>query len=277
MENNMKKNRQKVITQKTKIVAKTKINFCDTPVLVNATQTKSQYILSKKYLKDFSQKIHRGFLALADYVSPIPTVDEDQPQLPTKIISISTLQIIVIFLCVILIVMPFVSTFNEFITRIVMRIEAYKFIQNIIVPYEVKIVSGLLNAIGIESQSSLTRINMMKGNTPIDIFISWNCIGWQSFILFMLSAFVGLKGPFTVASKIEVIMVGIMGTLLINIFRISFIAIIAYYFGELSAVIFHDYVSTIMVIIWLITYWTFAHQFLLHHLDFVKIKAMNHL
>jgi exosortase/archaeosortase family protein len=254
---------------------KKEINFDNSPI--NITKNESLDIPKKNFFMNTynksMQSIHNRFVAVADYVSPINNHDEETKQ--TKFISISTVQMIVIFLCIIMIVMPFVTTFNEFITRIVMRIEAYRFIQNFIVPYEVRVVSGMLNAVGIEAQSSLTRINMIKGGSPIDVFISWNCIGWQSFILFLISTLVGLKGPYPIASKIEVVVVGILGTLLLNIFRISFIALIAYFFGELSAIIFHDYVSTIMVIIWLITYWAFAHQFLLHHLDFVKIKATN--
>lgn len=224
----------------------------------------------KNLFNNFLKKVHTNYLALADFVSS-PAKDASTKH--TKYVHLSTLQLIVIFACIIMILMPFVTTFNEFITRIVMKIEAYKMIQEHVVPYEVRIVSGILNFIGIEASASLTRINMLKDGVPIDVFISWNCIGWQSFILLLITMFVGLKGPYTITSKIEVVIIGIMGTILINIFRISFIALIAYYFGELTAVIFHDYVSTIMMIIWLITFWIFAQQFLLHHVDFVKLPS----
>lgn len=238
-------------------------------------------IKTNRLTKDFSSriknefakilsKIHQSTLYVADYVSA-PSKDASTKH--TKYINLSTLQLIIVFACVIMILMPFVTTFNEFITRIVMRLEAYKIIQNQIVPVEVRVVSGFLNAIGIEAQASLTRINIMRGETPIDVFISWNCIGWQSFVLLLITMFVGLKGPYTTASKMEVVIIGILGTALINLFRISFIAIIAYYFGEIPAIIFHDYVSTIMIIIWLIAFWMFAQQFLLHHIDFVKIPS----
>ncbi len=225
---------------------------------------------AKSVFAKIFQSIHNFFIKTADFVA---TPEKDASTKHTKYINLSTIQLIVIFACVILILMPFVTTFNEFITRIVMRIEAYKIIQNQIVPYEARVVTGFLQAIGIEAQASMTRINMMRGDTPIDVFISWNCIGWQSFVLLIITMFVGLKGPFTTASKIEVVLIGILGTILLGLFRISFIALIAYYFGELSAVIFHDYVSTIMIIIWLITFWIFAQQFLLHHIDFVKIPS----
>ncbi len=216
------------------------------------------------------QALHINFIKAADFVTPPKEAPSTKH---TKYINLSTIQMIIIFVCIILILMPFVTTFNEFITRIVMRIEAYKMIQNYIVPYEVKMVSGVLNAIGIETTASVTRINMMKDAIPIDIFISWNCIGWQSFVLLLITMFVGLKGPYTTSSKIEVVIIGFLGTALINIFRISFIALMAYYFGELTAIIFHDYVSTLMVILWLITFWIFSQQFLLHHVDFVKIPS----
>jgi len=51
----------------------------------------------------------------------------------------------------------------------------------------------------------------------VDIRITWNCLGWQSFLLFFVSLLVGLKGPYTKISKLEAVIVGLLGTFLMNI------------------------------------------------------------
>jgi len=189
------------------------------------------------------------------------------------LVEISTLQLIIILGSVILLLMPFVTTFNEFITKMVMQVHGYQMLQNWIAPYHIKVVTGLLNLIGINSFASVDRIHMMKDGNPLSVFISWNCIGWQSFILLLITAFIGLKGPFSITSKIEALVIGVLGTILMNIFRISLVAIIAYQFGSLPAVIFHDYVSTMMIIAWLIGYWFFVHKVILHPIELIKVKA----
>lgn len=192
----------------------------------------------------------------------------------TYLIEISTMQLIIILGSVMLLLMPFVTTFNEFVTRVVEQVEIYKMLQDWVAPYHIKVVTGLLNLFGIESFSSIDRIHMAKLSETISVYISWNCIGWQSFILLIITAFIGLKGPFTITSKIEALLIGVLGTILMNIFRISLVALIAYYFGNMPAVIFHDYISTLIIIAWLISYWIFVHKAILHHKEITKVKAV---
>ena len=199
---------------------------------------------------------------------------EDQIK-QTKIITFSTFQLVIIVACITFLVMPFVTTFNELLTKIIMKIELYKIIQNSIVPFEAGMIVASLKLINIDSFATLTGVSLLKNGIPINIYISWNCIGWQSVILLFMSLFVGLKGPFTLASKIETILIGILGTILINIIRIGLVIVIAYYFGEMPAIIFHDYVSTLFIISWLIFYWLFCYRYILHHTDFVRVKASN--
>lgn len=190
-----------------------------------------------------------------------------------KYFSLSTFQLMIVIACITFLLMPFVTTFNEFLAKIIMKVEIYKLLQEWVVPFQAKMITSLLRLMGITAQASMTNINMVHGETPVSIFINWNCIGWQSFILLLLSMFTGLKGPFTIQSKIETLLIGIMGTILVNVLRIALVSIIAYQFGQVPAVIFHDYVSTIMMIGWLIGYWIFSYKFILHHTDFVKVRA----
>jgi exosortase/archaeosortase family protein len=181
--------------------------------------------------------------------------------------EISTMQIVVIIACAIFLVLPFISTFEELITSFVMKIQAYQFLQDQITPELVKMVTALLNALGITSYYTPDHIFMNHGSEMVSVFISWNCIGWQSVILLVLTFFVGLQGPFTLKSKIETILIGILGTILINVMRISFITLVAYYFGQLAAIVFHDYVSTLVMILWLVSFWLLSYRFILHHKD----------
>lgn len=174
----------------------------------------------------------------------------------------STFKTLFLLLAVILLILPFITTFNEFLTSFVMKIKFYKVIQDFIVPYQVKMISVILRLFGINAYPGLTTVSVGRA-VGASFEISWNCIGWQSLVLLAISLFTGLQGPYRIYTKIQTILIGFMGTFLINIIRISLVIIIAYHFGRLAGVIFHDYFSTIMIIAWLFFFWWFAFNFVL--------------
>lgn len=92
------------------------------------------------------------------------------------------------------------------------------------------------------------------------IYINWNCIGWQSFIILAFTFITGLQGDFTLSSKLMAILIGIEGTFLVNIVRILIPSLLAYYHGSLSAVIFHDYLGTLMTLLWMVVFWYYAFE-----------------
>ncbi|MFH0863539.1 MAG: exosortase/archaeosortase family protein [Candidatus Gottesmanbacteria bacterium] len=176
----------------------------------------------------------------------------------------STFKTLFILLAIMLLVLPLVTTFNEVLTTIIMKIKIYRLIQSYIVPIEAKFVTTVLHLFGMPAFPTITSVNF-GGITTIgnNITISWNCIGWQSFILLVITFATGLQGDFHLLGKIQTIIIGVLGTFLINIFRISLVAIIAYRISPLLAVIFHDYFSTFFIIVWLFFFWWFCYTYVL--------------
>lgn len=176
----------------------------------------------------------------------------------------STFKIILAVLAIALLLLPAITTFNEFLTRVVMRIELYRLIQNFIVPIEAKMVVVVLRVFGISAFPTPTSINIGSLRTiGNSVTISWNCIGWQSFILLCITFFTGLQGSYQILGKIQTILIGVLGTFLMNILRISFVVIIAHRISPMAGLIFHDYFSTLMIILWLLFFWWFSYTFVL--------------
>lgn len=176
----------------------------------------------------------------------------------------STFKLLFIILAIALLLLPLVTTFNEFLTQVVMKFELYRLIQNFIVPFETRAVVVVLRTVGIQSFPTLTSVNIGKATTiGNNITISWNCIGWQSFILLLITLATGLQGSYRLLGKIQTIIIGVLGTFLLNILRVSLVIIIAYRLNPSLAVIFHDYFSTIFIILWLFFFWWFVYTFVL--------------
>jgi exosortase/archaeosortase family protein len=164
---------------------------------------------------------------------------------------------------VLLVVLPFVSTFDDALTVVGMRLGIAAPLQAI-VPAEVRVTVTLLRLFGIHAGSAGNQLVVWNSSgAPQTLFISWNCVGWQSLILLGLSLVVGLRGPMGWTSRVEVIVFGILGTVLVNLVRIATVCVLAAAVGYLPAVLFHDYGGTLLLVGWLFVFWFIAFRWLL--------------
>lgn len=168
---------------------------------------------------------------------------------------------------VIMMLLPFLAALNSFLTNFLNHAGWYRPIQEFIVPWQARMVAVAISPFGIDSRvtpdSRLSAFYMIKNGAAIPVDLSWNCLGWQSALLFIISLIAGLRGAFSNLSRIKCMILGLSGTLLINIFRMSLIAIGIYYVNSLAAQIVHDYLAAFLTLIWLIFFWWFAYAFVL--------------
>jgi len=157
--------------------------------------------------------------------------------------------------------LPFVTTFNELLTRIVEDSLLYRPIEMFLVPYEVMLVRTIVSFFGVETLPGT--VSVLRNGVNQGTFLSWNCIGWQSFVILLLSLKTGLLGNFTRFSRLSVVIIGILGTFFINLFRISLVLILLYYFGKAPSLVFHDYAAVFISILWLFFFWWFSYAYIL--------------
>src|SRR3990167_5398315 len=162
-----------------------------------------------------------------------------------RAISVSKDTFVTLFLILVLVLMffPLMATFNDILTRIVINLRGYWFIREVIVPFEVRMVAVIFAAMGFDV--AVTREYVVLGQTqPFLAEIVWNCIGWQSLLFFIITAFVGLQGDkYTNLSKIKALIIGALGTFWVNILRIVVVVLAAYFFGQSTGLIIHNYGS----------------------------------
>jgi exosortase/archaeosortase family protein len=163
---------------------------------------------------------------------------------------------------ILLVVLPFVSTFDDVLTQIGMRLGIAAPLQAI-VPAEVRVTVVVLGLLGLHAAAAGNQLVVWNSSgAPQTLFISWNCVGWQSLILLGLSLMVGLRTPMTMATRLEVIALGVVGTVLVNIARITLVCLLAALAGYLPAVLFHDYGGTLLLVGWLFTFWLIAYRWI---------------
>ena len=142
--------------------------------------------------------------------------------------------------CALLMLLPLVTTFDELLTAWAMGLGANNPLQAI-VPAESRMVVSLLGLAGVHAAASGSHLVVWDASGSMHtLFISWNCIGWQSLILFGVSLMSGLRGGHSLESRAQVVLIGIAGTMLLNLLRVALVAFIAATAGVTPAVLFHD-------------------------------------
>lgn len=170
-----------------------------------------------------------------------------------------TFALIFALLAVMLAVLPFLVSLNEVLTKIVENIGIYMWVQERIVPLEVKMVAVLV------SPFPMKFIAHEQGMTVNGTYaqMTWNCLGWQSLLLFLITIAVGLKGNYTLTSKAEAFLIGLLGTFLVNLLRLTIIVLLLAFAKPIYAYVYHDYLAAIVTILWLLGFWWFAYSYVL--------------
>jgi exosortase/archaeosortase family protein len=165
--------------------------------------------------------------------------------------------------CALLMLLPFVTTFDDLLTSWALAMGANNPLQAI-VPIESRMVVGLLGVVGVHAAASGSHLVIWdSAGSMHTLFISWNCIGWQSLILLGASFLSGLRGRQPLEARVQVVLIGVAGTMLLNLMRVAAVAAIAATLGQTPAIIFHDYGGTILVVVWLFAFWIFVQRFIL--------------
>ena len=165
--------------------------------------------------------------------------------------------------CALLMVLPLVTTFDEMLTAWAMILGANNPLQAI-VPAEARMVVSLLSIVGVHAAASGSHLVVWDGAGSMHVlFISWNCIGWQSLVLFGVSLISGLRGGHSLEARLQVVCIGVAGTMLLNLLRVAAVAWLAAGVGVAPAILFHDYGGTILFVGYLFAFWAFAQRWIL--------------
>jgi exosortase/archaeosortase family protein len=165
--------------------------------------------------------------------------------------------------CALLMLLPLVTTFDDLLTSWALALGANNPLQSV-VPAEARMVVSLLGLVGVRAAASSSHIVVWDAAGSMHtLFISWNCIGWQSLLLLGMSFVSGLRGRQPLTSRIQVIVIGVAGTMLLNLMRVATVAALEATWGHLPALIFHDYGGTILVIGWLFAFWIVVQRWIL--------------
>ncbi len=160
--------------------------------------------------------------------------------------------------------LPFTLTFNDFLTSIVIQLGLYSFIESFIAPQIARMAGAILHyGLGFNVTNSGFILGVEGGGKNIGVSIIWNCIGWQSILLYAFTILIGLRGAFTKLSKLAAVIIGLEGTIMVNVVRVVLVILTAMFWGALPSELFHEYAGTFFVLIWLAAFWKLSYGYIL--------------
>lgn len=158
-----------------------------------------------------------------------------------------------------LLFVPFASTFGELLTQLALATDLDAALGRWIAPAEGWLARGLLALFGLPSASAGSLLIVGEGARAVPLYIAWNCVGWQTGVLFALSLVTGLQGSWPARSRLEVVVLGLFGIVILNVLRVAIIAVVAHAFGPVPAILVHDYGSILATVAYLVLFWVFAY------------------
>ncbi len=169
---------------------------------------------------------------------------------------------------IVLALLPMLVTFASLLTNLFDRMGWYVWLQQVIVPFESRLVAILVRLVGISGMVTpntehFSMVLQKPDNVLLPVQLSWNCLGWQSLLLLGLTLVTGLQGPYSRFSKLQVIVFGVLGTFLSNLVRMALITSLAYYWNTFAAMIIHDYFAMFVALGWMIFFWWFSYAYVL--------------
>jgi exosortase/archaeosortase family protein len=165
--------------------------------------------------------------------------------------------------CGMLLILPFVTTFDDLLTAATKQFGLVHPLLSLAAP-EARAVVAILSVLGVEAQAAGGQLYVWDSSGQRQaLLISTTCIGWQSLILLGLSCLVGLRGPYSKEAKAQVLLIGVLGTVLVNLVRMTVVSLVAAEFGFWPAVLVHDYGGTLIIVVWLFAFWAFVHRWIL--------------
>ena len=161
---------------------------------------------------------------------------------------------------IVLLVTPLFSTFGELLTNVAMLAGFDAALGAWVAPAEAQLVHGLLALLGYGSRAEGSLLSITDGARDVTLWISWNCVGWQTLAFLLITLPTGLAGDHTRASKALVIALGVFGIAVLNVVRIATVGLVALHWGQLPAVLVHDYGSVVATVLFLMAFWAVAYD-----------------
>ena len=161
-------------------------------------------------------------------------------------------------------ILPLISTMNELLATLAIATKSNLVIENLIIPTMAKVIGSILRFVfGVNTTVVGDSIFLITQGLPYQLYLSWNCIGWQSIVFLLFSLVTLFQDRYSMKSKLKCALLGLEMFIVMNVLRIVTTALLLLKYGHGLMFIFHDQVSIIITFVSLALFWYISSNFIL--------------
>jgi len=131
-------------------------------------------------------------------------------------------------------------------------VEAESFLSFIVPPF-VTLLASILTVFGLNATTTNPYTILVDGPAgESSLFVSWSCVGFYSVLVFSIILVVLLfEDESGIKTKISWGIFGVLGTIVVNIVRLTLVLLVAYFYGLGIEATFHNFIGYVLFIAWL--------------------------
>jgi len=124
-------------------------------------------------------------------------------------------------------------------------------------------ITSILNSLGINALANANLVTLQTPQGTFNFIIDASCTGIKGMLAYgSLAVLLALDIKTTRRRKLTCILVGAIGTFLVNILRLTVIFLSCYFFGQETALAVHTHLGYSLFILWVIIFWVVAFKYI---------------
>jgi exosortase/archaeosortase family protein len=160
-------------------------------------------------------------------------------------------------------ILPMVETLNDLVALLAMRLGGERLLMGF-APMAARYIAATLRYIfGVPVTVYGPSIYLEMGGVPLEVYLDWNCLGWQGFLLMVFALFVALQGDYTTVSKVKGALLGLEVFAAANAARILIPCLLLIHGDYRLALLFHNYLATPLILSFIALYWHLCTRYIL--------------
>ncbi len=160
-------------------------------------------------------------------------------------------------------ILPLIQTLNDLAAFLAMRLGLDSVLMRLS-PIASRFIAALLQYIFRVPVSVYgASIYLEMGGIPREVYLDWNCLGWQGLLLMAIALAIALQGDYTAESKAKTTLLGLEVFIAANAARVLIPCLLLTHFGYRAALLFHNYLATPLILAFISLYWHLSTNFIL--------------
>ena len=160
-------------------------------------------------------------------------------------------------------VLPMIQTLNDLAALLALRLGLNQMLMGV-APIAARYIAAILQYIfQVPVSVYKASIYLEVGGIPLEVYLDWNCLGWQGLLLMIIALAIALQGRYTAESKVKTALLGLEIFIAVNTMRMLIPCLMLVHGHYRWAIFFHNHLATPLILASIALYWHLSTSYIL--------------